>query len=78
MKFFLDCNNCSHRRASFEGLKESTAFLNLRAFVGLKDRHSSHWVGRCYVGQVALRHNHHLWVGVEKTKKKKKRKEETK
>lgn len=37
MKFFLDCNDCSLRRASFEGLKESTVFLNVKAFVGLKD-----------------------------------------
>lgn len=37
MKFFLDCNDSSLRRASFEGLKESTVFLNVKAFVGLKD-----------------------------------------
>lgn len=49
MKFFLDCNDYSRRQASFEGLKESTVFLNVRAFVGLKDGRSSHWVGWCCV-----------------------------
>lgn len=37
MKFFLDCNDYRHRRASFEGLKESTVFLNVKLFVELKD-----------------------------------------
>lgn len=75
MKFFLDCNDCSHRRASFEVLKEPTVFLNVKAFVGLKDGHSSHWVGWCYVGRVVLRHNHHPWVGVEKKKEKERKRQ---
>lgn len=61
MKFFLDCNNDSHRWASFEGLKESMVSLSVKAFVGLKDRHSSQWVGRRYVVKVVLRCNHHPW-----------------
>lgn len=69
MKFFLDCSDYSHHRASFEGLKESTVFLNVKAFVGLKDGHSSHGVGCCYVRLVVLRCNHHPWVGAEKERK---------
>lgn len=71
MKFFLDCNDDSHRRASFEGLKESTVSLSVKAFVGLKDRHSSQWEGRGCVVKVVLRCNHHPWVGAEGKKKKK-------
>ena len=65
MKFFLDCNDCIHRRVSFEGLKESTVFLNVKAFVGLKDGQGSHRVGWCCAGRAVLRRNHHPWVGAE-------------
>lgn len=69
MKFFLDCNDYSHRQASFKGLKWSRVFLNVKAFVGLRDRHSSHWVGWCFAGWVVSRRNHHPWVETQKERK---------
>lgn len=71
MKFFLDCNHYSQLRVSFEGLKESTGFLNVRGFVRLKYRHSSHGVGWCSAGRVVLRHNHHPQVGADGERKRK-------
>lgn len=51
MKFFLDCNDDGHRRASFEGFKESTAVLQVRGFVGLKDgTEASGWDGVMWGG----------------------------
>lgn len=50
MKFFLDCNISCHHQAAFEGFKESTVFLNVKAFVELREGRSSLRVGLRYVG----------------------------